>query len=207
MALVTAPPESSRITAPAFARTHLYAALRRPTQCQKEENCFPRLAKDEWILFAPDLNPVVRDAIMKRHNVMAIARSTRTISLRPRSNSPGISARWGGNRDQACLTGLSVERCCYEAARGSIFVFETCLIMRGDEDSRLANEFGRTFLRRYAPRAYRQSKWNCGCQPEFSDCKRLELRATSANRALGKDRVDLLISICESYAGENRSSS
>jgi hypothetical protein len=29
--------------------------------------------------------------------------------------------------------------------------FQTCVIMRTDDDSRLANEFARSFLRRYAP--------------------------------------------------------
>ena len=29
--------------------------------------------------------------------------------------------------------------------------FETCLVMRSDDNSRLANEFGRSFLRKYAP--------------------------------------------------------
>ena len=51
LALVTAPPESSRITAAAFAQTHLYAALRKPTSAaQKEDIAFQDLAKDEWIL-------------------------------------------------------------------------------------------------------------------------------------------------------------
>jgi hypothetical protein len=29
--------------------------------------------------------------------------------------------------------------------------FQTCVIMRTDDDSRLANEFARSFLRKYAP--------------------------------------------------------
>ena len=74
MALVTAPPESSRITAAAFARTHLYAALPQThTAAQKEDVAFQDLAKDEWILFARRSHPVLRDAIMDAAQRQGIA--------------------------------------------------------------------------------------------------------------------------------------
>ena len=82
LALVTAPPESSRITAAAFAQTHLYAALPQThVAAQKEDIAFQDLAKDEWILFARRTHPVVRDAIMDAAQRRASLRSTRTISL------------------------------------------------------------------------------------------------------------------------------
>src|ERR1700679_1778479 len=53
LALVTAPPESSRITAVAFAQMHLYVALPQThAAAHKEDIAFNDLAKDEWILFA-----------------------------------------------------------------------------------------------------------------------------------------------------------
>ena len=33
----------------------------------------------------------------------------------------------------------------------ALLCFETCVVMRSDDDSRLANEFARSFLRRYEP--------------------------------------------------------
>src|SRR5580704_7870942 len=52
LALVTAPPENPRITAAAFARTHLYAALPQThAAAQKEDIALQDLAGDQWILF------------------------------------------------------------------------------------------------------------------------------------------------------------
>ena len=45
----------------------------------------------------------------------------------PRSNSPGISARWSGNRDQACLSGPQRQRRGCKAAVGSVAVFRNML--------------------------------------------------------------------------------
>jgi hypothetical protein len=47
--------------------------------------------------------------------------------------------------------GLSVEGVVIRPLSDPSLSFETCLIMRSDDDSRLANEFGRSFLGRYAP--------------------------------------------------------
>jgi DNA-binding transcriptional LysR family regulator len=47
--------------------------------------------------------------------------------------------------------GLSAEGVVIRPLLDPSLAFETCLIMRTDDDSRLANEFGRSFLRRYEP--------------------------------------------------------
>jgi DNA-binding transcriptional LysR family regulator len=47
--------------------------------------------------------------------------------------------------------GLSAEGVVIRPLSDPSLSFETCLIMRTDDDSRLANEFGRSFLRRCAP--------------------------------------------------------
>ena len=47
--------------------------------------------------------------------------------------------------------GLSAEGVVIRPLSDPSLSFETCLIMRADDDSRLANEFGRSFLRRCAP--------------------------------------------------------
>jgi DNA-binding transcriptional LysR family regulator len=65
LALVTAPPEDSQITAAPFALTPLYAVLPQThAAAQKEHIVLQDLAKDEWILFARRVHPVVHDAIM-----------------------------------------------------------------------------------------------------------------------------------------------
>src|SRR5713226_1791927 len=64
LALVTAPPENSQITAAAFAQTPLYAALPQShAAAQKKQIELHDLAKDDWILFARRVHPVVHDAI------------------------------------------------------------------------------------------------------------------------------------------------
>src|ERR1700686_919043 len=153
MALVTAPPESSRITAAAFARTHLYAALpQAPAAAQKEEITFQDLAKDEWILFARRSHPVVRDAIMdaaKREGITPkhahdILTSQEAIHLVSQHVGVAIVTK-------PASVGLSADGVVIRPLADPSLSFETCLIMRTDDDSRLANEFGRSFLRRYAP--------------------------------------------------------
>ena len=85
MALVTAPPESSRITAAAFAQTLSMPHSRRThAAAQKEDIAFQDLAKDEWILFARRSHPVVRAAIMDAAQRQGVAPNTRTISLPPK---------------------------------------------------------------------------------------------------------------------------
>jgi DNA-binding transcriptional LysR family regulator len=154
MALVTAPPESSRITAAAFARTHLYAALPQAhAAAQKEEIAFQDLAKDEWILFARRSHPVVRAAIMDAAQRQGVAPKQAHDILTAQEAIHLVSQHVG----VAIVTkppsaGPSVEGVVIRPLSDPSLFFETCLIMRADEDSRLANDFGRSFLQKCAPR-------------------------------------------------------
>jgi hypothetical protein len=66
LALVTAPPEDTAITAVPFAQTPLYAALPRPTRLpQKEHIVLQDLANDERILLARRVHPGIHGAIME----------------------------------------------------------------------------------------------------------------------------------------------
>jgi DNA-binding transcriptional LysR family regulator len=154
MALVTAPPESSRITAAAFARTHLYAALPQAhAAAQKEEVAFQDLAKDEWILFARRSHPVVRDAIMDAAQRHGIAPKRAHDILTAQEAIHLVSQHVGvAIVTKPASVGLSVEGVVIRPLSDPSLSFETCLIMRADEDSRLANDFGRSFLRKCAPR-------------------------------------------------------
>jgi hypothetical protein len=65
LALVTAPPENSQITAVAFAQTPLCVALPLThAAAEKKSIGLQDLAKDEWILFARRVHPIVHDAIL-----------------------------------------------------------------------------------------------------------------------------------------------
>ena len=154
MALVTAPPESSRITAAVFARTHLYAALPQAhAAAQKEEIAFQDLAKDEWILFARRSHPAVRDAIMEAAQRQGIAPKHAHDILTAQEAIHLVSQHVGvAIVTKPASVGPSVEGVVIRPLSDPSLSFETCLIMRADEDSRLANDFGRSFLQKCAPR-------------------------------------------------------
>src|SRR5271155_1751013 len=64
LALVTAPPENSQVTAVVFAQTTLCVALPLThAAAEKKSIGLQDLARDEWILFARRVHPVVHDAI------------------------------------------------------------------------------------------------------------------------------------------------
>jgi hypothetical protein len=74
--------ESSRITAAAFAQTHLYAAPRRPTQLLKRKTLLSKTwQKTNGFCLLGELIPSFVTQSWTRHNVRASLRSTRTISL------------------------------------------------------------------------------------------------------------------------------
>jgi hypothetical protein len=56
---------------------------------------------------------------------------------------------------RAGAVGFSAEGVVMRPLSDPSLCFETCLIMRADDDSRLANEFGRCFLRRFQPQILR----------------------------------------------------
>ena len=154
MALVTAPPESSRITSAAFARTHLYAALPQAhAAAQKEEIAFQDLAKDEWILFARRSHPVVRDAIMEAAQRQGIAPKHAHDILTSQEAIHLVSQHLGvAIVTRPASAGPGAEGVVIRPLADPSLSFETCLIMRADEESRLANDFGRSFLQKCAPR-------------------------------------------------------
>jgi DNA-binding transcriptional LysR family regulator len=153
LALVTAPPENSQITAVAFAQTPLYAALP-PTHAaaQKEDIALQDLARDEWIVFTRRVHPVIHDEIMDAarrdgivpkhaHNVITAQQAVHLVS-----EHVGVAIL-----TKTMALGLNAEGVVVRPLSDTSLRFETCVIMRNDDDSRVANEFARSFLRRYAP--------------------------------------------------------
>ncbi len=153
LALVTAPPDNSQITAAAFAETQLYAALPQThAAAQKELIALQDLARDEWILFARRVHPVIHDAILDAarrdgitpkhvHDIITTQQAVHLVCEHVGVAILTKPTALGFGAEGVVLRPLSETSLC----------FQTCLIMRTDDDSQLANEFARSFLRRCAP--------------------------------------------------------
>jgi DNA-binding transcriptional LysR family regulator len=152
LALVTAPPEDSQIEVAPFVLTPLYAALPEGhAATQKEHLVLQDLARDEWILFARRVHPVVHDAIMDAARREGIAPKRAHDIITPQEAIYLVSEHVG----VAVLTkptalGCRVDGVVVKPLSDESLCFTTCMIMRKDDDSRLANAFARSFLRRYA---------------------------------------------------------
>jgi DNA-binding transcriptional LysR family regulator len=153
LALVTAPPETSQITAAAFAETSLYAALPQThAAAQKEHITLQDLARDEWILFARRVYPVVHDAIMDAAQRDGIAPKHAHDILTAQQAVHLVSEYVGvAILTKPAALGSSAKGVVIKPLSDALLCFETCVVMRTDDDSRLANEFARSFLRRYEP--------------------------------------------------------
>ena len=153
LALVTAPPEDSQIEASPFVVTPLYAALPEThAAAQKEHIVLQDLAKDEWILFARRVHPVVHDATIDAARREGIAPKHAHDIIAPQEAIHLVSEHVG----VAVLTkptafGFRAEGAVVKPLSDASLCFQTCVTMRADDDSRLANEFARSFLRKYAP--------------------------------------------------------
>jgi DNA-binding transcriptional LysR family regulator len=152
LALVTAPPKDSQIESVPFVLTPLYAALPEGHAATQKENLMLQdLGRDEWILFARRVHPVVHDAIMDAARAAGVAPKRAHDIITPQEAIHLVSEHVG----VAILTkptalGCRAEGVVVKPLSDESLCFKTCLIMRKDDDSRLANEFARSFLRRYA---------------------------------------------------------
>jgi DNA-binding transcriptional LysR family regulator len=152
LALVTAPPEDSQITAAPFALTPLYAAVpENHAAARKEHLVLQDLAKDEWILFAYRVHPIVHDAIMDAARRDRIAPRRAHDIITPQEAIHLVSEHVGvAILTKPAALGFPAEGVVVKPLSDASLCFQTCVIMRADDDSRLANEFARSFLRRYA---------------------------------------------------------
>jgi len=154
MALVTAPLDNSQITAVPFAQTPLCAAL--PAShpaAPKEQVSLQDLTNDDWILFGRRVHPVVHDAIVdaarregisprNAHDIITAQQAIHLVSERV-----GVAILTAS----ACIRLIGTEGVVIKPLSDTSLCFEACLVMRADDDSRLVNEFARSFLRRYEP--------------------------------------------------------
>ncbi|HZQ20311.1 MAG TPA: LysR substrate-binding domain-containing protein [Terriglobales bacterium] len=154
IALVTAPPEDPQITKVPFARTSLYVALPRNHRAARKEHVTIRdLKGDDWVLPGKNVHPIIHDAILRAaqlagiapkdaHDVMTAHQAVHLVSehvgiaIIPK---PAVSQF---HEEGVVLKPLSDPR----------LWFETCLIMRAEESSRVVNDFARAFLRQFSPK-------------------------------------------------------
>ena len=153
LALTMTPPENSQITAVAFAQRPLYAALPQThAAAQKEHIALQDLARDGWILLARRVHPLVHDAIMDAARREGIAPKHAHDIITPQEAVHLVSEHVGvAILTEPIALGSRAEGVVVKPFLDASLCFQTCVIMRTDDDSRLANEFARSFLRRYAP--------------------------------------------------------
>jgi DNA-binding transcriptional LysR family regulator len=154
LALVTAPPQDSEITAAPFAATPLYTVLPvTHSAAHSDRISLQDLTNDEWILFARRVHPIVHDAIIDAaqrrgigpkhsHDVLTVQQAVHLVC-----EHVGVAILSG-----PAALGYGPEGIVIRPLSDPALCFETCLILRSDDDSKLANEFARSFLRQYSHR-------------------------------------------------------
>lgn len=154
LALVAAPPEDSQITSVLLSRAQLYAIVPEGhAAAQKESLVLEDLAQDAWILFSKQVHPILRGAIIDAaqreeivpkdiHDILTAQEAFHLVAQRE-----GIAILTKPTTlDNRIKKDLVVKPLADPA-----LCFETCLVMRANEESRLVNEFVRSYLRKYAP--------------------------------------------------------
>jgi DNA-binding transcriptional LysR family regulator len=156
LALAMAPPEDSQITRVPFALTPLYAVLPESHAAARKERLeLTDLGNDQWILSARRVHSVVHDVIME---------TAERAGIRPKHAHDVVTGHEAVHLvchhlgvaiiPKPPTVDFSVQGIVVKPLTDASLCFETCLIMRSDDNSRLTNEFARFFLRRYAPQIW-----------------------------------------------------
>jgi DNA-binding transcriptional LysR family regulator len=151
LALVTAPTLDADITAVPFDQTPLYAALPENHPAAGVEQLALRdLAEDEWILFPKRLHPIIHDAIM---------RAARRERITPKYTHDAVTAEQAlqlvsehvgvGLVTKPTAHALQAKGVVLKPFSDKSLLFEICVIMRRTDDSKLTNQFVRSFLRKH----------------------------------------------------------
>src|SRR3984957_15672844 len=141
LALVTAPPQDSRITAVPFAPAQLYAALPETHPAAHNERLVLRdLAKDKWILFPKRVHPLLYEAVMDTARRESIDPKHAHNVMPPQEEADLVLGPLGGAiRKQRAGQGFHSHVVVVKPLSDTALYFETCVIMRADNDSRFVN--------------------------------------------------------------------
>ena len=154
LAIVTAPPNDPKITAAMFARSPLYVVLPENHRAARKESLkLQDLNKDVWGLFTTQANPLAHDAIMH------LARKEQIVpneihEVLSTSDAFYVVTELGGVAFVSKATALDtqINGIVFKPLSDESLWFDTCLVMKAEEKSRVVNQFGREFLRKYSPR-------------------------------------------------------
>jgi DNA-binding transcriptional LysR family regulator len=151
LAFVTAPLEHSQLTTVAFAQAPLYVALPQShAAARKEHIALQDLEKDEWILFARRIHPVVHDAIIEAAQSKGIAPKQAHHIITAEQAVHLVSEHAGvAILTQPPNTSTKTEAVVVKPLSDASLRYKTCVITRTESESRLVSEFVRTFLSRY----------------------------------------------------------
>lgn len=153
LALITAPPTEAQITAVPFDRSPLCAVLPTTHSAARQDSVSLRdLAKDEWILFGPRVHPLVHDAILKAASCVGIHVQHAHDVLDARQAVHFVSEHVGvAILPKPAALGYRLEGVVAKPLTDESLWFETCLVVRSDDKSRMVRELIRVFLRKYCP--------------------------------------------------------
>jgi DNA-binding transcriptional LysR family regulator len=119
---------------------------------QKERLVLQDLAKDEWILFPKRFDPVVFEAIMDAAQCGCIAPKNAHDVIAPQQAVDLVSEHLGvAILTQPSATGFHADGVVVKPLSDTSLCFNTYVILRADNTSRLIEEYVRMFLRKYAP--------------------------------------------------------
>ena len=157
MALVTAPVSDAKLTVVSFAETQLCAVMPETHPAANNEQLQLRhLAKDEWIVFPRSVNPLIHGSILETAGRQGIPTRQAHEIITAQQAFHLVYERAGvAILPKPSTLGLRAEGVVIRPLSDPSLSFETCLIMRCDDDSRLVNEFARTFLRKQMPKLWR----------------------------------------------------
>ncbi len=151
LALVTAPPEESQITAVPFARAPLSAILHRSHRYADREQLRLRdLAEDDWILSARQVHPTIHEAIFEQARREGIPPKDAHDTFTEQQAVQLVTEHAGvAILTKASDPGFRVDGVVVRPILDHSLCFDTCLVLRSDDDSKLGNTFARSFLRRF----------------------------------------------------------
>ena len=154
LALVTAPVTDAKLTIVSFAETQLCAVMPETHPAANNEQLQLRhLARDEWIVFPRSVNPLIHGSILETagrqgiptrqaHEILTAQQAFHLVS-----EGAGVAILpWPST------LGLRAEGVAVRTLSDLSLSFETCLIMRRDDNSKLVNDFARAFLRKHVPK-------------------------------------------------------
>jgi DNA-binding transcriptional LysR family regulator len=154
LALVAAPPEDSQITSVLLSRAQLYALVPEGhAAAHKGSLVLQDLAQDAWILFSKQVHPLLRSAIIdaaQREGIVPkdvhdILIAQEAFHLVAQHEGVAILTK------PTTLDTRGKKDVVVKPLADTALCFETCLVLRAHEESRLINEFVRSYLRKYAP--------------------------------------------------------